>query len=321
MNISTALNQIKNAENFRKTSLATAKFVKPINKIAHRYGPEILTGVGIAAGITAGVLGAKATLKLEPIVDQINFEVSGIREEEGVVLADRQTDPGTAVAPVTHGEVVRRVAKVKLIGALDIAKLYAPTIGMTVGSITCILAAHGIMRRRNVAIAAAYTALEKSFETYRNRVVDEFGKEKDKDFRLGFKDHEKTDKKTNEKHIETTVNPDGISVYARFFDEGSPSWSDNPGHNIVFLRAQQAYLNERLQAFGYVFLNEAYDALGIERTRAGAVVGWILGPNNDNYVDFGIYDFNNDRKRMFVNGTEKNILLDFNVDGFIQDKI
>ena len=60
--------------------------------------------------------------------------------------------------------------------------------------------------------------------------------------------------------------------------------------------------------------------LGIPRTRAGQIVGWIYDKKNpigDNYVDFGIYDTNKEANRNFVNGYERTILLDFNVEGNI----
>ena len=71
-------------------------------------------------------------------------------------------------------------------------------------------------------------------------------------------------------------------------------------------------------------LNEVYDMLGIPRTKAGQIVGWIYvedHPNGDNFVDFGIYDMNREKVRDFVNGYERTILLDFNVDGNILNLI
>jgi hypothetical protein len=69
-----------------------------------------------------------------------------------------------------------------------------------------------------------------------------------------------------------------------------------------------------------VFLNEVYDMLGAKRTRAGAVMGWFYdkeGKYSDNYIDFGIFDIHNEKACDFVNGIEKSIILDFNVDGRI----
>ena len=92
----------------------------------------------------------------------------------------------------------------------------------------------------------------------------------------------------------------------------------------MFLRREQAYWNDKLRARGYVFLNEVYERLDIPTTRAGQCVGWIYNPdrpNGDNYIDFGMYDITREPTREFVNGLERVILLDFNVDGVILDKI
>ena len=63
---------------------------------------------------------------------------------------------------------------------------------------------------------------------------------------------------------------------------------------------------------------------GFEPTRAGQVVGWRYEPeesNCDGYVSFGIYNANRETARDFVNGYERSILLDFNVDGPILDTL
>ena len=119
-----------------------------------------------------------------------------------------------------------------------------------------------------------------------------------------------------------TMDPTLYSDYARFFDAASPCWQNDPEYNLMFLKAQQQYANDLLRAKGRLFLNDVYDMLGIEKTKAGQVVGWVYdreNPNGDNFVDFGIYDMSKERVRAFVNGYETNILLDFNVDGNIWD--
>lgn len=112
-----------------------------------------------------------------------------------------------------------------------------------------------------------------------------------------------------------------LSVYARFFDAGCAAWENDSEFNLTFLKIQQNYANEKLKSQGYLFLNDVYDMLGIPRTKAGQVVGWVYNEDNpigDNFVDFGIYSEGN---RDFVNGFDKNPLLDFNVDGNILDKM
>ena len=69
-----------------------------------------------------------------------------------------------------------------------------------------------------------------------------------------------------------------------------------------------------------LFLNEVYDMIGFEHTPEGAVAGWVKD-NGDGFVSFGLDDVNNESARRFVNGEDNVVLLDFNVDGIIFDKI
>ena len=182
-----------------------------------------------------------------------------------------------------------------------------------------------------MALAAAYTAVDTSFKEYRGRVIDRFGEELDRELKYNIKAREIEEVSVNEKGEEEVAkktvevaNPNEISDYARFYDDGNIGWSKDPETNLMFLRRQQDWANELLKAKGHLFLNEVYDMLGIPRTKAGQVVGWIYDEKNpvgDNFVDFGIYDIHKPRNRDFVNGIERTILLDFNVDGNILDLI
>ena len=211
--------------------------------------------------------------------------------------------------------------------AIKFVKLYSPSIMIGVLSLGCIIYSHNILTKRNAALAAAYATVDRGFKEYRGRVVERFGKELDHELRYNIKaqEFEKTevDKKGNEKVVKETVNvadPNLYSDYARFFDDGCNGWSKDPEQNLTFLKCQQAYANEKLKANGYLFLNDVYKMLGIPATKAGQIVGWIYDEKNpigDNFVDFGLYDMNKPVVRDFVNGYERTILLDFNVDGNI----
>ena len=94
---------------------------------------------------------------------------------------------------------------------------------------------------------------------------------------------------------------------------------------MMFLRAQQNYANDLLRARGYLTLNEVLDGLGIQGTqmlrKAGMVVGWKYEKDNqygDNDVCFDIYSTY--RKREDGN-VEPCIILDFNVEGSIYDRM
>ena len=123
--------------------------------------------------------------------------------------------------------------------------------------------------------------------------------------------------------IERDVNSvtQNLSQYARFFDAGCKEWTKDAECNLMFLKNQEDYCNDKLKAQGHLFLNEVYDSLNIPRTKAGQIIGWIYdeeSPIGNNCVDFGLYlDLNKD----FVDGYKNTALLVFNVDGNILDLI
>lgn len=131
------------------------------------------------------------------------------------------------------------------------------------------------------------------------------------------------DTDTNEVNVTKEEIEDGkevrdsdYSVYARWFDAESPAWTKNPGYNLMFIKEQQRYANDMLKVKGHLFLNEVYEMLGMPQTASGQVVGWIYDENDP--VDFGLM---NERNRNFVNGSDRRVILDFNVHGNILDRI
>jgi hypothetical protein len=112
-----------------------------------------------------------------------------------------------------------------------------------------------------------------------------------------------------------------VGPYAVWFNETCMAWTKDPESNKFFLLRQQDYANEKLKHNGYLFLNEVLDMIGAPRTKAGQVVGWIFDPKNpvgDNYVDFGLFG---SHAKNFINGYERSVLLDFNPDGNILDRM
>lgn len=289
---------------------------KMYNKLTFKVqknSPEILMGIGIATTVTATVLACKATLKIGDILEEVektqdNMDYALANKPEEYSQEDYDKDK--YILTVQTG--------VKLV------KLYLPTAGLLIFSVGCFVSSNRILKKRNMALASAYAALDKSYKFYRENVIEKYGEEVDKEMRYGIKAQTITDedgKETEEKVMTMDPNdPNSYSDYARFFDEASPCWEKDAEYNYTFLKAQQQYANDLLRARGRLFLNEVYDMLGIPKTKAGQVVGWVYDEENpigDNFVDFGIYDLSKERVRRFVNGDERNILLDFNVDGNI----
>lgn len=304
-----------------------------------KHSPEIMIVAGVAGTVASAVMACKATTKVHTILEETKNEVNQVHE----VLANdelryeevKQEDGSlTKVEKYTEDDSKKDLAIIYLRSGLKFAKLYGPSIALGAVSITSILASHNIMRKRNVALAAAYTAVDKSFKGYRSRVIERFGEQLDKELRYNIKAKEietiVTDENGEEKVVKETIitaddcNPNFYSDYAKCFDNGCTGWTKDAEMNLFFLKRQQDWANERLKARGYLFLNEVYDMLGIPRTKAGQVVGWVydaVNPKGDNYVDFGIYNLHDEKARDFVNGYERSIWLDFNVDGNILDLI
>ena len=309
---------------------------RTLNKAAFKFkkhSPEILVVAGVVGVIGSTVMACKATTKINDILDDTKDQLDKIHEA-GERLENGETLMLKDGEEYTVEQNKKDLTIVYAQTALKFAKLYAPSVIIGGLSITAILTGHNITRKRNIALAAAYTAVDKSFKEYRGRVVERFGEALDKELKYGIKSKEVDEVVTNEDGTESVVkktvdvvdatNPMNVSEYARFFDDGCAGWTKDPEYNLMFLRDQQRYANDLLKSKGHLFLNEVYDLLGIPRTKAGQIVGWIYDekhPNGDNFVDFGIYDTNKTANRDFVNGYERTILLDFNVDGNIWDQM
>ena len=282
-----------------------------------KHSPEILVVGGVVGLVTSGVMACKATTKLSAILDD---------SKEQIELFDKvAANPEMVKEEYTVEDAEKDKKIVRVQTAVKVAKLYAPSIAIGVVSIGAIFASNNIMRKRNVALGAAYATVDRAFKDYRNRVVDRFGEELDKELRYNLKTKEvketvedengkKKTVKRNIKYMDSAM----PSEFAVIYDDGCAGWTKDPEDNKFFLIQQQRYANERLKRRGYLSLNEVYELLGFPSTKAGQVVGWLYDckdPNykGDNFVDFGLYNVDCEPNRDFVNGYERNIILDFNV--------
>lgn len=300
------------------------EIMKSVNGVASKtvmklkkHSPEILVVAGIAGTVVSAVLACKATTKVAEILDETKGTLDTIHEgvETGAINGQEYTtEDGKKDTVVVYAQT-----------GMKLAKLYAPAIILGTLSITSILASNNILRKRNVALGAAYAAIDKSFKEYRGRVIERFGEQVDTELKYGIKakkfEEIEVDPETGkEKKVKKTVmvaDPNLQSDYAVYFDSKSRNYETNPDYNRMFLKAQQAFANDKLQTRGHLFLNEVLDDLDLPRTPAGQIVGWTKdGP--DGYVNFRIVEV----ERETEDGRhEPALLLDFNVEGNIWEKI
>ena len=315
-----------------------------------KHSPEILTVIG-AVGVGVGaVMACKATTKVEEIADEFENEKQEIIDnhdfEKNTLMSKKEetlAEAGYSGAYIDVSDFDEKIAEIDRSYRKEMAhayfkaagrfiKLYGPSFLIITGSLASLIGANGILKKRNASLVAAYGLLKDKFDTYRENAkkliagtkvknVDNPEEEKE----LTETDAKEIDKKLNNIKIRTTDDKKKLSEwseYARFFDETCLDWSKDPNTNLAFLHAKQVYANQMLRYRGHVLLNDVYDSLGIPRTSEGAIVGWVYDPKNpDKQISFGIFDIYSEGARRFVNGYEPSILLDFNVDGIIYDKI
>lgn len=319
---------MKKAEIVNKASVIFSKTKFKLQK----HSPEILVAAGVIGTVVGAIMACKATTKVNSILESASSDIDAIHDcmENKSLTEDYSEEDGKKELMAVYAQT-----------AVKFVKLYAPSVLIGALSITSILASNNMLRKRNVALAAAYATIDEGFKKYRNRVVERFGEQVDRELKYNlkvkkFKEKEVDPETGKEKKVEKTafvVNPSDISDYARFFEKYTvdedgnsivnPHWDENNEYNLMFLKAQENYANDLLRAKKRLFLNEVYEMLGLPRTKAGQIVGWVYDPDNpkaDSYVDFGIYSDNLSYSD-YVNGFDPAILLDFNVDGNIWEKM
>lgn len=278
--------------------------------VLQKNSPRLMFVTGVVGVVATVVLASRATLQVEGVLEDF--------EAEKIAL-----DQIAKTSEVPEEEITKSKVALHVKSFAKIALLYSPAVGSGLASIALLTGAHVALTRRNAGLTAAYVAVDKAFRAYRERVVETYGEDVDRTLRYGmvkaevYDDPEDSDKG---RPVQVLAKKER-SQYARFFDESNPNWDKNWTYNSHFIKCQEQWANDMLRARGHVLLNDVYDMLGIPRSKAGCVVGWVAGNDKgDDYISFGVF---NDlyRGQLFVNGDERSILLDFNVDGVVYDLI
>lgn len=314
-------------EIMNKASLAIGKVSLTLNRkrlSLKKRSPDILVVSGIIGVVVSAVLACKATTKAEDILSETKEELDKVHDVfESEDYSEEEYSKKDKAKDLT---IIYVQTGVKLF------RLYGPAIALATLSITSILAGNNILRKRNVAISAAYAAIDKTFNEYRERVRERFGYDIDQELRYNLQSKEITETVTDEngekKEVKKVIKTpgDGESLYSRCFDETNVNWQKDADFNMTFLKQIESWATSRLRTRGFLSLNEVYDALGFKETAIGQVIGWYYDPKDNKnsgvgYVDFNIFDHSNDCKRAFLYGDERSVWLDFNVDGNILETI
>ena len=290
----------------------TTRFAKQV-LLAKKNSPQLLFVGGMVLMGGTVVSACKGTLKLEAVLDDIRMDRNDL--EQGF------ENPNIDMSPA---EFKKMNMYITVRGLARVAKLYTPSLIMGSLAVAALTGSHNMLNKRNAGLSAALAATDRALKDYRARVADEYGEDRERELYRGETTETVPvldDEGRETKSKKTIKTGGGHSPYARIWGRDTTTeWDPQPEYNLAKLRSVQEYLTLRLNHRGHVFLNEAFDELGLERTSAGAVVGWLSLKSGgaDGFVDFGILARGDEVKFLdFATGREDHIRLDFNVDGEI----
>jgi hypothetical protein len=317
---------------FNLSSIKSIKGMKnpiKVGKIGlqmRKHSPEMLMAAGAIGFVGTVILASKATLKAQRIIEE---------HREKLDVVDKVLEQTEDKESYNEKDANKDKVIVYTQTSVELGRIYAPSVVLGLATLGCFMGAYSIISRRNAALIAAYTIVEGAFSEYRQRVVSDLGDAWDHHFRYGGEMKEiteiiedpETGKQKKVKRVVSELPKDlRSSMYARIFEPiiwgsgkndwvGSSQFMNAHQYNVFFLTTSQDRMNDRLRADGYLFLNDVYDHLGFPRTEAGQIVGWVLGGGGDDRVIFcEALDMDS-----YKDGSP--ILLDFNVDGPILNKI
>lgn len=285
-----------------------------------QHSPKICLVAGIVGTAGALALTVKAAMDTHYILDERDDKVEEIKTR----YEEREDYESEYTEEDRDHDI--KVANKRAI--LELARMYAPAAGLYLMSMILIVEGHHILEKRNAALSTAVAAGQAALAGYRKRVASFVGEDEEKEIWNGKKKvvNEVVDEETGEVHEEETIEYEDTQMYySRCFDETCAEWKKDAFANRMFLENTQKYLNDLLQAracgrdrFGWVYLNEVYDALGFEHVPEGQMLGWYYTEDHKSEIDFGMYK-DIEARRRFMNGVERNIYLDMNFDGNLLD--
>lgn len=254
------------------------KIVNTLNTVSRTVGkhsPLLLTVTGVVGLGATAVFSYKAAKKVEVIVEKVEYSRNS--EEEMLALESIHPNDRTEEQEVALFEYQSYFTPVN---RMEVAKdlVGAVALPVTTGalSIAAIALSYHVQNNRIVNLAAALATATAEQQFYRAKYKAVHGEEEYNKFMQPTATEKRTivDSKGKEKEVEATVKSEVPSMHGEWFDKSSEYTRDDHDYNMAYIRSVGENLELRLFRKGFLLMNEVYDALGLERTRAGALLGW-----------------------------------------------
>ena len=284
--------------------------------------PTILVVTGTAAMALGAVLAVKQTAGADDILDDHKERMKAIVERRKRAEEKKEYYPVETQRLDTVKEFFKTGGK--------FVKLYSPAIIAEIVGATMIFTGHHILAQRHLAAVASYAAAQKSYDDYRERIIEEYGEEADAKALTGM--HKESVTTMDENGGETVtdydnaIDPESVDQFSVLYDDMySTSWTPNAVTNMAQIKAVEEYYNNIFEARKFIRYEDVlrdlgiWDRLPIEKQKIFVGKGWVWGCG-DNHISLGIFDVNKpmtDARKEFIMGYEPSILIVPNLDGDI----
>lgn len=248
-----------------------------LNKVGRtltKNSPIILTIGGVVGLGATAVYSYKAAKKVEVIVTDIEDRR---KDEEELNMLEELGNQRTDMEEVQYKQLssfVKPISRMEV--AKDLAGAVALPVTLGLASISCIGLSYHIQNNRIVNLAAALATASAERAYYNNKYKAQHGEEEYKKFMTPTERTTTTvtNAKGKEETVEADTKADVPSIHGEWFDKSSEYTKDDHAYNMAFIRSIDDTLQLRMFRKGFLLMNEVYDALGLDRTRAGALLGW-----------------------------------------------
>jgi uncharacterized protein DUF6353 len=213
-----------------------AKWLNNLGQFTKQNSPTILSAIAVGGVIATAVLAVRATPKAVKRIQELGDD----------------------------GELeVKKTEAVKATWTL-----YIPAGLSGMATIACIIGANQIGIRRNAALLAAYTLVDSTFREYKDKVVEQIGKEKEA--RVGDAIMEdRISKDPNAKEVIIIAGKDQLcyeSLTGRYFRG-----------DIEDIRRAENEINRKIVTSDmYASQNDFYDEIGLPHVGIGDELGWSI---------------------------------------------
>lgn len=222
-----------------------------LTKVGHsvsKHSPALLTGLGIIGLGATAYLAYRSRHKVEAVV----IDIEEARELE------------------------EKVDKVQV--AKDLAEALWLPITVGAASVGCILLSYTIQKNRIATLVTALAAQQAHGLYLENKFKKKYGEAEYARFMTPTDEIEyEIDGKNGKETVVKEVKKEIDQSIGQWYDESAEYASDDHSYNVAMIDS----VNDRMQTIlfqrGQLLLNEVREALGFQRIRAGALLGWSTG--------------------------------------------